>query len=414
MIQDIIICILFLLIIYNLLKKKQENFSVPDVENLDSYIQTNINDNYKEKINNLDIILNFINQYNINNNNFKINSKNPIPVKDVVVGNLKTIGNQNFKNMTINGDLKINGGLKINYNEGRNKIDIVPRYMIVAWTNNFYKRVTIIPEDLENGIIEGVNDKKIEAVVLDIPKGWVICDGSGYIINENGDIIRSTNANAIITPDLRDRFVIGACEEFSYTDLEKVYYRKNINTNFDIIYISKYEFGKIYGNYSTRLTSKNIPVHDHEYTYYNPIKLPFINPNTSINDNKLIKSRLQNYSYGNLDLINEPEDTVETCNNKKISLLRNRDNQSQFTSTVNNISDTEAGCSFTPVTKLTEDGNVIDGSKFNIVTGINTVGFNMGEKNTAVYVETEDAGNPIPKEINTVPWNMSLFYIMKI
>jgi hypothetical protein len=355
MIENIIICILFLLIIYYILKKSPEHFSVPNVDDL--YIQTSIDQNYRDKIRDLDIILNFVKNNSKDNNNFVINSNTPIPVKNIISGQMNINGTHKFKNLKINGDLNINGGLEINTNEGKNKIEIIPRYMIVAWCNNFYKRMTILPEDLDNGIIEGVNDKKFEAIILDIPEGWVLCDGKKYII-ENGKPIQTVNDPSIQTPDLRDRFVIGATDEFSYKDQEAIF--NNVpNDQVETIFISKYEFGKKYGNNKYQLKEQDLLNHWHNFAYESPIYLNEIN----------------NINY---------------------SLYLNNFGETTIDSSIGRI--------------LKEDSHISTGLK-----GKKGIGWNMLDHTKEVtYVETETAGNTNNASFDTVPYHKSFFYIMKI
>ncbi len=361
MIQDIIIFILILLVIYYISKKSSEHFTVPNVEDLDSYIKTNIDENYQNKINSIDIILNFIQENSKNNNNFVINTNTPITVKEINSGKFKIDGIQKFKNLRIKGDLNLHGGLNINYDEGKNTVEIIPRYMIVAWSNNFYKRITILPENLENGIIEGVNDRKLEAIILDIPRGWVLCDGRSYII-ENGNPIVSQLENSIKTPDLRNRFVIGVSpDEYSYTDQEAVL--KNTPANqIETVYISKYEFGQNYGNHTYSLIKEDLPHHWHMFTTTKPIYLKDLDKTT----------------YPDADYLKQL------------------------------------------YTERQSDGSPMP-SDYKISTGLSNegtgsgLGWNRLDLNKKVtYVETENTGSKPAASFNTVQANMSFFYIMKI
>ena len=78
----------------------------------------------------------------------------------------------------IEGDTVLKGKVEFE-NKDDMLMNILPKYMVIAWANN-----------------EG------------IPKGWAVCDGKKYILNDDGTAT-VTSENGIQTPDLRGRFVLG-------------------------------------------------------------------------------------------------------------------------------------------------------------------------------------------------------------
>ncbi len=334
MIQDIIICILFILIIYYIFKKNPEHFSIPDTENLNLNIKNYVDENYNNKIKYLNTVLNFIEKNNKNNQNLIINSSKLINTKNINAGQLKTTGSNKFKNLTINGDLNINGFLKINYDIGKNKVQIIPRFMIVAWCNNIYKKD---------------NNK----IILDIPYGWALCDGGVYNYNKEGKIIKVYDSSGIKTPDLRNRFIIGAASNsFSYPNQEEML-RGIPEDQASIINIPAYEFGNTYGNYTYTIKSTDLPPHRHFFSTKGPAML---NKNADPNILKLYTNKLAN------------------------------------TSVIQDSYYLSTGLSLSP-----------------------PGGYNMGDPNQEItYVKTDNEGKEKPTPINIVPQHMSLFYIMKI
>ena len=98
-----------------------------------------------------------------------------LPASTINIKNLKVTGNVNFSA------------------KDTNIMEIFPRYMVIAWATNT------------------------------IPLGWAICDGKLYY-PENDNISLSftpipsgtTIDNAIITPDLRGRFILGTSPNYNY------------------------------------------------------------------------------------------------------------------------------------------------------------------------------------------------------
>jgi microcystin-dependent protein len=82
-------------------------------------------------------------------------------------------------------DLVVEGDVKFT-NKNTKFMNIFPKYMVIAWANS------------------------------DIPKGWVLCNGERYTIDDNGItsvVTRTTSGYSNIgelTPDLRGRFILGS------------------------------------------------------------------------------------------------------------------------------------------------------------------------------------------------------------
>ncbi len=196
MIKILIIVILILFILYKLyhIKKiKKEHF-----DNINSEDITNqVNIFYNNKINKINNILNFIKTYKNNNGNINITNSDALISNNITVNNLYTNGYNKFNTLLIKGDLTMSDNLIINNND----INIVPRYMIIAWYNKY--KIGSINKQLE----------------YSIPRGWVLCDGKSYYI-KNG-IITEVDLNKdyvasgeiIKTPNLINKFVIGAFNE---------------------------------------------------------------------------------------------------------------------------------------------------------------------------------------------------------
>jgi microcystin-dependent protein len=129
----------------------------------------------------------------------------------------------NFTNVKMEGNLKVSGNLVVDgtvefTNKNKLNIDIIPRYMIVAW---------------------GGDETKI-------PFGWTICDGQRYKLNDDGTI--SPDSLGYKTPDLRGRFIIS-------TGITK----DNNNNP-----MTERLFGATGGVESVTLKSTQLPAHAHE------------------------------------------------------------------------------------------------------------------------------------------------------
>ncbi len=248
MIKYIIIVILIILILNNL--KTKENFTTSTFD-AKAYLENKIDNYYNNKIKNINNILDFVTSYNNNNNNINIISDTPINSNNIIVNKDTEIkGYNKLNNLIVNGNLTISDDLIIDdyRNDTYNKnIEIIPRYMIIAWHSK-YK----------------YNSEKIP-IELDIPKGWVICDGKKYVyINNKFEELNSESeytGEIIETPNLIDKFIIGASEEsFEWTSIVDGNGNKNTKQNTPIRTL--YSYGGI-NNYVFKKT--DLPPHIHNF-----------------------------------------------------------------------------------------------------------------------------------------------------
>lgn len=154
--QDIIILILIFAILYLMYKTRNvESFTVSDDVN------QAINDIYKADINAIR------NLSNIATNIYNQGDLLTIPAKTT-----------NTNDLIINGNITMNGNVNI----------VQFRGLIVIWSG----------------------------AITDIPKGWALCDGQKYILdNNNLAIVDYTGTQ---TPDLRGRFILGSGQGTNLTN----------------------------------------------------------------------------------------------------------------------------------------------------------------------------------------------------
>ena len=91
-----------------------------------------------------------------------------------------------------------------------------------------------------------------------IPYGWALCDGNYY--DSTGTSVASTSPNAIQTPDLGGRFIVGYDAASSATPTNMTYTADNYGA-----------IGNTGGNQSVTLGSTNIPSHRHSLSLYTQI-----------------------------------------------------------------------------------------------------------------------------------------------
>ena len=131
----------------------------------------------------------------------------------------------------IEGDTVLKGKVEFE-NKDTMLMDILPKYMVIAWANN-----------------EG------------IPKGWAVCDGKKYILNDDGTAT-DTLENGVQTPDLRGRFVLGAGEGKTYQyDTGKVDAEGKAITEERVLTTRK--LGDNNGEEQHTLTIAEMPWHNH-------------------------------------------------------------------------------------------------------------------------------------------------------
>jgi microcystin-dependent protein len=157
-IKDLILIILIICVIYLFYKtnKIPENFST-----ISNDVKTAVNDQYKVDMDAIRNLASFSRTLYENENTFTLPATT-----------------------TIARDLIVNGAITFTNKDNSNSIlEIFPKYMVIAWASER------------------------------IPNGWAKCDNNWYKL-VNGMTMESlgprVDANAIKTPDLRGRFVLGA------------------------------------------------------------------------------------------------------------------------------------------------------------------------------------------------------------
>ncbi len=244
-IKDIILIFLVIAVIYLLFfKEDKEHFTTEDD------IKHAVNEQYKadiEAIRNLSVITTEIMR---NDDNLTLPT-----------------------NISIPGDLTVNGNV-IFTNKNANIMELFPKYMIVA--------LNLPPTNSSNQ--------------SNIPRGWAICDGNYYSLNETGYAILSDSVNGIKTPDLKGRFILGVGTGVGLTP------RNFTDPNG--------------GEESVTLTEQNIPSHNHGYhraRANNAIgsELPDIGSGTGYMGIKLVDESTANYG-GSKSHNNMPPYTILT------------------------------------------------------------------------------------------------------
>jgi microcystin-dependent protein len=132
---------------------------------------------------------------------------------------------RNIEPFTASSDINtvINDKYKVDMDAMRNLAQISKEIMVNKDTLTLPTNITI-PGDLTvkgNVNFENRIDKLLNIIPSGFimahfasydPKGWAICDGQYYILDPNGNAVAvfSTAPGAILTPDLRSRFIIGS------------------------------------------------------------------------------------------------------------------------------------------------------------------------------------------------------------
>ena len=91
--------------------------------------------------------------------------------------------------------------------------------------------------------------------IRNIPYGWALCDGGYY--DSTGTAVASTSPNAIQTPDLAGRFVVGYDASSSSTPTNSIYGTENYRL-----------IGNTGGRTTVTLIRENIPSHRHTVQLY--------------------------------------------------------------------------------------------------------------------------------------------------
>jgi microcystin-dependent protein len=214
-IRDIILLILVIIVIYLLYKKiNQENFDATDA------IKAEISNVYKVDIDAM---------RNLAQLSEKILSKNGdliLPSNVTIPESLTVSGNLTGKNTSLSGNVVFT-------DKDTKAMEIFPKGMVVAW------------------------------FVDSQPLGWAPCDGNYYKLDNNNftaNKCESTDIGAVLTPDLRSKFIIGA-----YGDSENVTFTDTKNQN-----LTTRPYGTVGGEETHKLTVDELPAHNH-FAFYSGV-----------------------------------------------------------------------------------------------------------------------------------------------
>jgi microcystin-dependent protein len=192
-IRDILIVILTILIAYLFYKtRKVEGFAEPSVNEM---VRQAVNDTYLVDISAMRNLANIAQDIMSNKDDLTLPT-----------------------NITIPGDLTVDGNIFLT-NRNTNLMNLLPKFMVIAWAS----------ADGE-------------------PKGWAKCDGRKYKMDPLTGVVSLLNmetvdADSIITPDLRGRFILGSGQG------------DNLNNR---------EYNKTGGAETHTLTELQMPSHSHD------------------------------------------------------------------------------------------------------------------------------------------------------
>ena len=180
-IDDFILIVLIISVIYIFYKtnKIPENFST-----ISSNIKTAVNNQYKVDMDAIRSLASFTKTLIENNNTITLSANNT-----------------NVKDFTIERDLVVKGNILFNYKDNDNSIlEMFPKYMIIAWGK---------PSP---------------------PKGWALCDNKYYkLVNDIVVLSNQNDPDAIKTPDLRSRSIVGLSESGVLRLQNSTKQRRNFN-----------------------------------------------------------------------------------------------------------------------------------------------------------------------------------------
>ena len=186
-VKDYIIFIMILFILFLLYKKyiSKANF---ENTNIQDNILDLINDSYRtdlSPIRRLGELLSDLTEDSTKNINFSEYGINKLILNNLYVNDNDNDNDQmvsyKTQNLNIHNNFIVNNDVYYKFN-----INIIPRGIIIAWYNN------------------------------QIPRGWVLCDGTVYYINKNDNNYKNikpidiNNYDVFITPNLINRFILGS------------------------------------------------------------------------------------------------------------------------------------------------------------------------------------------------------------
>ena len=337
----VLIIILIIILIYFINRNKNEHFSNSNIQN------------------DIDNILNNI--YSANFNELKLTSDKILEIKQNnkinLTNNLDITGIFDIKSSTLtsNNYLKINNSIIFNNKNNPNVfIDIFPQYFIMIW-----------------------GDK------LNIPNGWVLCDGKTYVFNKDNKLVNTIepyttptsynlddpNYYKITTPDLRGVLL----QSYNKNDIDKIIQSsKNKETITDI------QFNLRFGKETKNLLY--VPRHDHllatkNSKNINEVRTGLDNSELGFDYEESIRTSREKQVDGGMDFVKN----IDTTNNNLIQQLKSQN--------------------------LEPNNPIYYG----------TAGFIDEEKTRRRQIGVETVYDQYTQEpINIVPLSVALYYIMKL
>jgi microcystin-dependent protein len=212
--RDLILLILTIIIIYLL----YETINKEKFDTTTDAIKAQVVSQYQEDIDYMKKLTLISSQILSNNDNLTLPPNNTIPNSLTVNGNL--IGNS----VSLSGNTVFTG-------KDTNTMELYPRGIVIAWYND------------------------------NPPKGWAICDGNYYKLdnNFNANKCEPTDVGAILTPDLRSKFIIGA----NGTNENETFTENNQN-------LTTRPYKSVGGEENHTLNVYELPSHNH-FVFYSGI-----------------------------------------------------------------------------------------------------------------------------------------------
>ncbi len=223
---------------------KTRNIKITENFDVTADIKKAINDQYKIDIDAMRSLANLANTIKTGGDSLTLPASN-VKVNTLVPMSGSPRVTVAARELAINGNIQMDGSAGICIRDrcyGPNQLDFLPKRSIIS----FYR---------------GKNSSNL----IPIPWGWAICDGKYYKYDEaQNKVIEalSTDANAIDTPDLRGRFILGSGVATgnnltnSYTDFGTTSYERDYN----------FIDGETGGENKHLLTIPEIPSHSHNTT----------------------------------------------------------------------------------------------------------------------------------------------------
>ena len=247
---DIIIIALFIVNFYLLYKISinKENFET----NLTD-INTMINNIYNSDMDNIKNISTRAKSILLNNDILSLD------VTKIITPDLEINNDLVANELLVKNNLTINGNVTFT-NKETALLDILPQYIVIAWNgiNNITTTTTSSNTSSSNNSDNNTssNNTSSQSNASIIPKGWALCDGKKYMLDDNGYAIEN-NGSGIRTPDLRGRFPVGSGEG------------EVKNSAGDIVsYLTERNSREIGGTETHKLTLNEMAHHDHRMQGY--------------------------------------------------------------------------------------------------------------------------------------------------